>query len=214
MQKIKVLIVDDHLMVREGLKNFLSLYNEIEIVGQACDGKEAIEIAQASMPDIILIDLVMPEMDGVTTITQLKKKGNPAKCIVLTSFAENEQILQALKAGALGYLIKDVSPENLIDAIRAVNLGVPKFDPEVAKKIVRQVTGEQPSSRVLTEKLTDREQEVLMYIAKGLSNKEIAEQIHLSLKTVKTHVSSIIQKMGVTTRTQVALLAVKEHMVN
>jgi DNA-binding NarL/FixJ family response regulator len=110
--------------------------------------------------------------------------------------------------------MKDVSPENLVDAIRAVNLGVPKFDPEVTKKIVKHATGEQFYDRVLIEKLTDREQEVLTYVARGLSNKEIAEQIHLSLKTVKTHVSNVIQKMGVTTRTQVAILAVREHMLN
>jgi NarL family two-component system response regulator LiaR len=211
---IKVLIVDDHLMVREGLKSFLDLYDEIEIVGQASNGQEAIGRAQELKPDVILMDLVMPEMDGATTIAQLKNKGSSAKFIVLTSYAADQLIFQALKAGALGYLMKDVSPENLVDAIRAVNLGVPKFDPEVTKKIVKHATGEQFYDRVLIEKLTDREQEVLTYVARGLSNKEIAEQIHLSLKTVKTHVSNVIQKMGVTTRTQVAILAVREHMLN
>lgn len=214
MAKIKVLIADDHPLVRQGLQTFLGLCDDIEIVGEAANGEDVLQKAEVSQPDVILMDLVMPGLNGNDTIKELKRRGVPAKILVLTSFVEEEFILDAMKSGAIGYLLKDICPSDLVAAIKAASLGIPQLHPEVTKKLMQQVSEEKQTERRLLDELTDREREVLLLITQGLTNKEIAAGLHVSIKTVKSHVSSIIQKLGVASRTQAALLAIKEKLVD
>ena len=214
MSRIKVLIADDHPLVRQGLQIFLGLCEEIEIVGEASNGEDVLQKAEALKPEIILMDLVMPGLNGNDTMKELKRRGIQSKVLVLTSFVEEDLILEAMRSGASGYLLKDICPSELVEAIKAASYGIPQLHPEVTKMLMQQVSGDKQSGRSLLKDLTDREREVLMLIAKGLTNKEIAINLHVSIKTVKSHVSSIIQKLGVASRTQAALLATKEHMVS
>jgi NarL family two-component system response regulator LiaR len=215
---IRVLICDDHAIVRQGLQTFLELQDGIEIVGQAADGEEAVSKAAAMRPDVVLMDLVMPRIDGIEAIRRIRAARAEAKIIVLTSFADDDKLFPAIKAGATGYLMKDVAPNDLADAIRRANEGESILHPDVATRLIREVRGEhaQPAVEGAEDlaRLTEREREVLAEIAHGHSNKEIARDFVLSEKTVKTHVSNILQKLGLADRTQAALFAVRHHLVD
>ena len=209
---IRVLVVDDHAVVRQGLKAFLRVQDDIEFVGEAANGEEALTQARAVQADVILMDLIMPGMDGVETMRRLSAAGVDAKVIVLTSFAEDEQVIAAVKAGAAGYLLKDVQPQELGNAIRAVHAGDAQLHPSVASKLMREVAA--GSRGKDADALTARELDVLKALARGMSNKEIAAELGVAEKTVKTHVSSILRKLGVADRTQAALYAVRERLAD
>jgi NarL family two-component system response regulator LiaR len=208
---IRVLIVDDHAVVREGLRTFLELQDGLEVVGEAGDGDEAVREAERLRPDVILMDLVMPRLDGVAAMRLLRERLPESRVIVLTSFADDERLLPAIQAGAAGYLLKNVQPQELARAIRAAHAGEALLDTAVAARLVdaiAQAPGEQPR-----EPLTPREREVLELIADGLSNKRIALELGVSEKTVKTHVGHLLAKLGVSDRTQAAVLAVRRGLV-
>jgi len=217
--KIRVLIVDDHAMVRQGLRTFLDLHDDssvlpIEVVGDAVNGIEAIEVARRTQPDIILLDLVMPEMDGIQATPRIIECSPNSRVIILTSFGEEDKVLPAIRAGAQGYLLKDIPPNELVHAIREAYLGKVQLHPEIARKLMSAVAAkEEPAAgRAPSHSengLTEREQEVLYLIADGLSNREIAEKLVISEKTVKTHVSSILGKLGLADRTQAAIYALR-----
>jgi NarL family two-component system response regulator LiaR len=210
MDKVSVLIVDDHPVVREGLRTFLELQPDLEFVGEAADGVEALDKIGQLLPDVVLMDLVMPRMDGITTIRQIKALSPSTRILVLTSFSEDDKVFPAVKAGAHGYLMKDIRPAELAEAIRSVHSGEPSLHPEIAKKLMNQLAeGEEEETK---EALTLRETEVLRLIAGGHSNKEIANALYISEKTVKTHVSNILQKLHLADRTQAALYAVRQKI--
>ena len=207
-QRIKVLIVDDHAVVRQGLRTFLGMLPDIQIVGEAASGAEAVEAAGKAGPDVILMDLVMPVMDGVEATRRIRAANPDAKVIVLTSFAEDDKIFPAIRAGAAGYLLKDVKPAELVDTIRAVARGESRLAPDITRKILSGIAGAgrgQPPQ----EQLTGREAEVLGCLARGLSNKEIAAELFIAEKTVKTHISNILSKLDLSDRTRAAVYAVK-----
>lgn len=208
---IRVLIVDDHAVVRQGLKAFLRTQDDIEFVGEAANGEEAIGQVKVLEPDVILMDLVMPGMDGITTMKRIKEGGTEARVIVLTSFSEDAQVVAAVKAGASGYLLKDVSPQDLIAAIRGVHSGEAQLHPSIAAKLMQEVAEPSTASQK-ADALTARELEVLRALARGMANKEIAVELGVAEKTVKTHVSAILRKLQVADRTQAALYAVREHL--
>ena len=210
---IRVLIVDDHAVVRQGLKAFLRVQDGIEFVGEAENGEEAIERAGELEPDVIMMDLVMPGMGGVETMRKLRELGSDARVIVLTSFAEDDQVIAAVKAGAAGYLLKDVRPDELASAIRTVHEGDALLHPSVAAKLMSKVA-DAGSGETKPDTLTARELDVLKDIARGMSNKEIAADLGVAEKTVKTHVSSILHKLQLADRTQAALYAVRERIVD
>jgi DNA-binding NarL/FixJ family response regulator len=210
---ISVLIVDDHAVVREGLRTFLELQDEFTVVGEAADGREAIELARDTRPDVILMDLVMPELDGVAAMQALRAEGLGTRVIVLTSFLDDERLLPAIQAGAAGYLLKNVEPSELARAIRAAHRGEAIIDPTAAARLVQAFADSSTVRAPEPERLTRREQEVLELIAGGRSNKRIALELGISEKTVKTHVGHLFAKLGVTDRTQAALLAVRDGLV-
>ena len=211
---IRILIVDDHAVVREGLRTFLELQDGLQVVGEAADGEQAIEQAEELAPDVILMDLVMPRLDGVGAMRELRVRVPAARVIVLTSFLDDERLLPAIRAGAAGYLLKDVEPSELARAVRAARDGDAILDPTVAARVVRAFAdGSAPAAPLRPERLTRREHEVLTLIAQGRSNKRIAYELEISEKTVKTHVGHLLAKLGVTDRTQAALLAVREGLV-
>jgi len=210
-EKITVLIADDHLVVRQGLRTFLELHDDIEVVGEASNGAEAVEQVRQLQPDVVLMDLVMPEMDGVAATQQIGTLSPGTKVIALTSFAEEDKVFPAIKAGASGYLLKDVSPSELVSAIQAAHRrGEAHLHPEVAKKLMGEFAAraKEPS----LDELTGRELEVLRIIARGLSNREIAKELVISEKTVKTHVSNILGKLHLADRTQAAIYAIKKGL--
>lgn len=216
--KIRVLIVDDHAMVRQGLRTFLELQDNsdlpIEVVGEAANGVEAVELARQTQPDIVLLDLVMPEMDGLQATPKIIEASPRSRVIILTSFGEEDKVLPAIRAGAQGYLLKDIPPNELVQAVREAYLGKVQLHPEVAKKLMSVVAAkEQPTeNRIATNSengLTEREQEVLLLIADGMNNREIAEKLVISEKTVKTHVSNILSKLHLADRTQAAIYALR-----
>jgi NarL family two-component system response regulator LiaR len=208
---ISVLIVDDHAVVREGLRAFLELQEGIEVVGEAADGMQAIEQAEVLRPDVILMDLVMPKLDGVGAMRELRGRVPESRVIVLTSFTADDRLLPAIEAGAAGYLLKDVEPRELARGVRAAHAGEALLDPGVAARLVQRIAdgaaagGPEPHA----ENLTRREAEVLDLIAHGFSNKRIALELRIAEKTVKTHVGHVLAKLGVSDRTQAALLAVR-----
>ncbi len=210
---IRVLIVDDHSVVREGLRAFLELQDGIEVAGEAADGAEAIEQSRRLRPDVVLMDLVMPRVDGVEAMRGLRELSPETRVIVLTSFLEDDRLLPAIQAGAAGYLLKDVAPAELARAIRAAHVGQAIIDPVVAGRLVRAIA--EGASVKVTEAghLTRREHEVLELIVAGRSNKRIAAELGISEKTVKTHVGHLLAKLDVADRTQAALLAIRDGLV-
>ncbi len=208
--RIRVMIADDHAVVRQGLTTFLELQDDIEIVAQASDGDEAARAAERTKPDVALMDLVMPQVDGIEAIARIAKASPSTRVIVLTSFADDERIFAAIRAGAAGYLMKDVSPQDLAKAVRMVHAGEPILHPSIARRLMDEVGRPSPDAMPPGEHLTDRELDVIRLIARGRSNKEIAQELVLSEKTVKTHVSNILQKLHLSDRTQAALYAVRQ----
>ncbi|MFJ3923461.1 response regulator [Streptomyces sp. NPDC090022] len=208
---IRVLLVDDHQVVRRGLRTFLEIQDDIEVVGEASDGAEGTERAEELRPDVILMDIKMPGTDGVDALRRLRELANPARVLIVTSFTEQRTVIPALRAGAAGYVYKDIDPEALAAAIRSVHAGHVLLQPEVAVALLAQ--DESPSSRGGTA-LTEREREVLSLIADGRSNREIARALVLSEKTVKTHVSNILMKLDLADRTQAALWAVRHGLTD
>jgi NarL family two-component system response regulator LiaR len=209
-EPIRVLVVDDHAVVREGLRAFLELQERIEVVGEAADGDEAIPAAERLRPDVILMDLVMPRLDGVAAMRALRERVPGARVIVLTSFLDDDKLLPALRAGAAGYLLKNAQPQELARAVRAAHAGEALLDPVVAARLVDALTGH---ANPLGQ-LTPREREVLELIGRGFSNKRIAYELGISEKTVKTHVGHVLAKLGVTDRTQAAVVAVRAGLVD
>jgi len=211
MHPIQVLIVDDHAIVRKGIRALLAEYKEIEVVGEASNGAEAVELVKRLRPDVILIDLVMPVMDGIEAIKQIVTSQPKARILVLTGYASENYVIPSIEVGALGYLLKDSQPEDLITAIRQVYLGEPSIDPAIAWKLIRGISGEKPAQT--TKPLTERELEVLRLLAMGKSNPEIAEQLSLTEVTVRTHISRILAKLGLANRVQAALYALRSGLV-
>jgi NarL family two-component system response regulator LiaR len=209
MKPIRVLIVDDHAMVRKGLVAFLKNQPEIDLVGEACDGREAIESCQQNQPDVILMDLVMPELGGVAATRTIHQRWPHIQVIALTSFQEKELVQDALQAGAIGYLLKNVSGEELAEAIRQAHGGRPTLAPEAVQALI------QPPSEIenLAAGLTRREHEVLALLVKGMSNPEIAGHLFISRATVKVHISSILSKLGVSSRAEAISLAIQNKLV-
>ncbi|MFF8675116.1 response regulator [Streptomyces sp. NPDC015242] len=204
---IKVLLVDDHQVVRRGLRTFLEVQDDIEVVGEAADGAEGVDCAEELRPDVILMDVKMPGMDGVDALRRHRELDNPARVLVVTSFTEQRTVVPALRAGAAGYVYKDVDPDALAGAIRSVHAGHILLQPEVAGALLSQEEANSGPGR--GGSLTEREREVLGLIADGRSNREIARALVLSEKTVKTHVSNILMKLDLADRTQAALWAVR-----
>lgn len=204
--KINVLLVDDHLVVLKGLRFFLQTHPDLNIVGQAQDGKEALEKVEELKPDVVLMDLIMPEMDGIEATKQIVATYPHIKVIMLTSFSDKDSVLPAIKAGAIGYQLKDVEPSVLIDTIKAAMAGNKTLHPQVTNQLIDQMTTDDGKDIAM---LTEREKSVLEQITLGRSNKEIAAELHITEKTVKTHITHIFAKMEVQDRTQAAMYAIK-----
>jgi len=213
-EKIRVFITDDHQIVRRGIRQLLSTEAGIEVVGEASNGKEAVAGVEELKPDIVLMDLVMPVMDGIEAIRQIKA-GNPSiQILVLTSFATDDKVFPAIKAGALGYLIKDTSPDELISAIHQVHKGEPTLHSSIAQKLLKEISHSSDDAPVSPDPLTERELEVLKLISRGLSNQEIAETLVVSVATVYTHVSRVLDKLHLASRTQAALYALRKGLAS
>ena len=216
VDKITVLIVDDHQVVRQGLRTFLELHDEISVVGEAADGVAAVDMVRRLKPDIVLMDLVLPRLDGIAATREAKSASPGTRVIALTSFTEDDKVFPAIQAGASSYLLKDVSPDDLVEAIRAVHRGEARLHPDIAKKLMEQVAQQAGAEREVLAApadLTDREREVVRLVARGCSNREIAQQLVISDKTVKTHVSNILSKVHLEDRTQLAIYAIKHGLV-
>lgn len=212
-ETIRILIADDHAVVREGLRTLISRTPGMELVGEATNGFEAISQGEALQPDVVLLDMVMPRLTGLEAIPKLKQVTPQVRILVLTSFDDDERVFAAVKAGALGYLLKDSSPQELLQAIRSVYQGQPSLAPNIAYKMIRELS--QPSSLPQTEEpLTEREVETLRLIAHGLSNDEIAQKLTISERTVGKHVSNILEKLHLANRTQAALYALRQGLAN
>ena len=205
---IRILIADDHYVVRQGLTALLTPRNGMEVVGEAATGREAVELARTLKPDVILMDMIMPELDGPAAITLIKHDNSEARILVLTSFGESKQISAAIQAGALGYLLKDSSPDDLLHAIRSVHRGNLVLPQDLALKLMQP----QPVVAAL-DQLTERETDVLRLLAQGQSNQEIAVNLSISTTTVRSHVSNILLKLGVSNRTQAALIAKERQLL-
>jgi NarL family two-component system response regulator LiaR len=213
--KIRVLIVDDHRVVRQGLRTFLELQPDIMVVGEAGDGQTAVEMTRQLHPQVVLMDLVMPGLDGISATRQLKALGIGVNVIVLTSFTEDDKVFPAIQAGASGYLLKDVSPDELVEAIRAAHRGEARLHPNIARKLMEQVVQQAGAIRHTPPgELTDREMDVVRLVAHGHSNHEIAQALVISEKTVKTHISNILGKLQLEDRTQLAIYAIKHGLVD
>lgn len=211
MKKIRILVVDDQNVVREGIVAILSYQSDIEVVGEAEDGIQAVELARKNKPDVILLDMVMPRQDGLATIPKLRQATPDSRILVLTSFAESDRVYQAIKAGALGYMLKDTTRLQLLQSIRDVARGQASIHPSIAMKVIHEF--DHPSEAVLTSQtLTRRELEALRLIARGLSNQEIATTLVVHERTIAKYVSSILNKLHVSNRTQAALYAIREGL--
>ena len=210
---IRLLIADDHTIVRKGLKVLLATEPDMQVVGEADNGVEAVEKASALKPDVILMDLVMPKMDGIEATRTITASLPGARILVLTSFAADDKVFPAVKAGALGYLLKDSSPEELLEAIRKVHRGEPSLEPSIARKVLQELSNP-GQGKPTTDPLTEREMEVLRLIAQGMSNKEIAAAIFVAEWTVRSHVSNILAKLQLASRTQAALYALRSGLAS
>jgi len=216
MSKITLLIVDDHAVVRKGLRGFLELTDEIEVVGEGANGLEAVSMAQELKPDVILMDLVMPEMDGIEATRRIMLANPDTKILILSSFGDENNVLPAIQTGALGFVLKDIDPDELAQAIRNTAQGKSQLHPDIANMLISHV--QQDSSESETgdqnlDELTSRERDVLVQIGRGLSNKEIAAELSISPLTVKTHVSSILSKLNLADRTQAAIFAIRQGLI-
>jgi two-component system, NarL family, response regulator LiaR len=210
---IRLLIVDDHTIVRKGIRALLATETNIEVVGEAANGREAIEQAARLQPDVILIDLMMPEIDGIEAVRRITTDIADVRILVLTSFATDDKVFPAIKAGALGYLLKDSAPEALVDAIHQVYRGESSLHPKIARMLLKEISG--PAKQALTpDPLTPREVEVLKLVARGRSNQEIGTSLSISETTVRTHVSHILSKLHLASRTQAALYALREGLTS
>ncbi len=209
-QPIRVFVTDDHAIVRGGLRALIGGKPDMVLVGEATDGAEAIEAVRALQPDIILMDLLMPNVDGITAIQTIREENPAARILVLTSFAEEHQVISALRLGALGYILKETSPEELVEAIRSVAHGEPALCPAVARKLV---LGQQ-KTRSEREKLTKRETQVLKLVARGLTNQVIAMELSIGAVTVRFHISNILTKLQLENRTQAVLYALREGIAS
>jgi NarL family two-component system response regulator LiaR len=214
-----VLIVDDHQVVRGGLRTFLDLNDDIEVVGEARDGLEGVELAARLEPDVVLMDIVMPRLDGIEATRRIKERSASVGVIALTSFVGDDQVLPALEAGASSYLLKDVTPEELVDAVRALHRGEARLHPDALRKVMEAAMGQRPGAAPARppeasppEDLTERELEVVALVAQGLSNREIADTFVISEKTVKTHIGHILAKLGLKDRTQLAIYALRHGL--
>ena len=206
---IRVLLVDDHALVRRGLTTFLNAFDDLELAGEAGSGDEAIRLCAQLQPDVVLMDLMMPGMNGVTATRLIAGQQPGPQIIALTSFHEGDLVQGALQAGAIGYLLKNISANELADAIRAAHAGLSTLAPEATQALVQRLISPLPAGNILTS----RELEVLAFMAQGLNNVEIAERLTISRSTVKFHVSSILSKLGVTTRTEAVAFAVQNHLL-
>ena len=211
---IRVLIADDHHVVRRGLVFFLRTQKGLEIIGEAANGKEAVELAKLLKPDIILMDLVMPEMDGIQATKIIKREQPDIKIMMLTSFSDQDHVIPALEAGASGYQLKDIQPDELVSSIKKIIGGENQLHPKATSHLLANLSNKSKQERNLLEELTKRELDVLKEIAKGKSNKEIAASLFITEKTVKTHVSNLLAKLEFADRTQAALYAVKNQIVD
>ncbi len=210
---IRVLITDDHSIVRKGIRALLATEPDIEVVGEANDGAEAATQAQALRPDVILMDLVMPKVDGIEATRRILAQQPGMRILVLTSFAADDKVFPAIKAGALGYLLKDSGPDELVQAIHQVYRGEPSLEPSIARKVLLELS-QPPKSPLTAEPLTEREVDVLRLVAQGRSNRDIAEELVITEMTVRTHVSNILSKLHLASRTQAALYALREGLAS
>lgn len=211
---IRVLIADDHHVVRRGLVFFLKTQEMIEVVGEAANGKEAVELAGKLNPDLILMDLVMPEMDGIQATKLIKSELPEIKIMMLTSFSDQEHVIPAVEAGASGYQLKDIQPDELVSSIKRIMNGEDQLHPKATSLVMKHLSSNNRQERKPLDDLTKRELEVLKEIASGKSNKEIASSLFITEKTVKTHVSNVLAKLGLADRTQAALYAVRNQLVD
>ncbi len=209
-EQIRVVLIDDHVVVRVGLRAFLDTQPDIEIVGEAASGEQGVTVVASTLPDVVLMDLLMPGIDGVEATRQVRAASPHTQVIVLTSYSEDERIFPAIKAGALSYLLKDVGPDALVTAIRAARRGEATLHSMVAARLMSEINGARQSPLGL---LTEREKDVLTCIARGMSNAEIAEHLIIGERTVKTHVSNILSKLHLQDRTQAAIMALRERLV-
>jgi len=216
MDKIKLLIVDDHTVVRQGLRGFLELMDDFEIVGEGSNGVEAVRQAAELQPDVILLDLMMPEMDGIEATRRIRLANPAARILILSSFSNDDNVLPAIRAGAMGYVLKDIDPDDLADALRETYQGKSKLHPDIAQKLIAHVQQDESDEKTAVsplDQLTERELDVLKQIAYGKSNHEIAAALSISHATVKTHVSNLLGKLQLADRTQAAILAIREGLV-
>ena len=212
-KRIRILIADDHAVVRHGLRALIATEPDLELVGEAADGVEAVELTATLRPDVILMDMAMPRKTGLEAICDIKRADPQARILVLTSFAEDDQVFPAIKAGATGYLLKDAAPRELLQAIRDVERGDVSLHPTIARKLVSELK-RPPDLPPAEEPLTEREVQVLALVARGLSNQEIADQLVIGERTVRTHVSNILRKLHLANRTQAALYAQREGLAH
>jgi two-component system, NarL family, response regulator LiaR len=210
---LRILIADDHAIVREGLEAILSAQSDMTLAGVATNGLEAVSLAESLRPDVILIDLVMPQMDGLDAIRAIRAANPEARILVLTSFADDERVFPAIKAGAMGYLLKDTLRQDLLHAIREVAQGRVSLHPEIARRMIREINQPAGPAAVMPDTLTDREQETLRLVAQGLSNQEIAAALNIHENTVAKYVSAVLRKLHLTSRTQAALYAIRIGLV-
>ena len=207
--RVRVLIADDHTVVRRGLRGFFELLGDIEVVGEAEDGRRAVALADTLLPDVVLMDIVMPAMDGIEAIARIKERHPEIEVVALTSFIEEDRVTAALEAGASGYLLKDADADEVAAAVRRAHAGEVHLDPQVARMLAQRVRGPYPGQ----EPLTEREREVLRLVARGHSNKEIAALLDITERTARTHVSNILGKLDLASRTQAALWAIEHRAV-
>ena len=209
MDKVRVLLVDDHTVVRRGLRLAFGLEADLEVVGEAENGREALDLVEHLRPDVVVMDLLMPVMDGVEATRELRSRFPDVEVVALTSVLEDRLVVDVIEAGAAGYMLKESRPDELFEAVRAAARGEVRLDPRAQARLVREVRGPK-----LREPLTDRESEVLALVAKGLTNKAIAQRLDVAEATVKSHVSSLLAKLGLKSRTQAALFALREGLVD